>query len=77
MRTADQPSVHVTDIGSGKMRARLMFRADPKSVEVESANYLDAARALLRSVWPGTEFRKVGWSANASEAIYHFARAQA
>ena len=65
-------TIHIRDNGDGTMTAREMFREESVARTFTTPSYLSAACRYLESRWPGSEFRKAGWSANAREAIYHF-----
>lgn len=65
-------AIHVTDNWNGTMTARSMLDADNAPATFEATNYLTAAECYLAARWPALTFRKTGWSANISQAIYHF-----
>lgn len=65
-------AIHVTDNGNGTMTARAMFEPENVPITFAVRNYLVAAERYLATRWPALTFRKTGWSANASQAIYHF-----
>jgi len=67
-----QPAIHVRDNGDGTMTARQMFQPEDVPFTFAARNYLTAAERYLANRWPALTFRKVGSSANAAEAIYHF-----
>lgn len=67
-----QPAIHVRDNGDGTMTARAMFELENVPSTFAANNYLTAAHQYLEARWPSLKFRKVGWSANATEAVYHF-----
>ena len=67
-----QPAIHVTDNNNGVMSAYEMFSADKKPMHFACDNYLAAAQMYLENHYPGLRFTKSGWSANLTQAIYHF-----
>lgn len=72
-----QPAIHVREVGAGQMVARCMYDPEGPTYEIATTNFLTAARTYLARRWPERAFDKKGWSANATEAIYHFAEVPA
>ncbi len=70
------PTIHIREIAPGKMTVRAMFEQDAPVHEIATTNFLTAARTYLAMRWPRDSFGKIGWSANATEAVYHFNRIQ-
>ena len=68
-----QPVIHVRDNHDGTMTARQMHVTEANPSTYFTRSYLSAAELYLAGKWPGLLYKKTGWSANASEAIYHFA----
>ena len=66
------PAIHVRDNQDGTMTARQMNVAETVPLTFRANHYLTAAERYLANRWPALEFRKVGFSANSVEAIYHF-----
>lgn len=67
-----QATIHIRDNNNGVMTAREMYAPDKAAMHFATDNYLSAAQMFLENHYPDSRFNKTGWSANASEAIYHF-----
>lgn len=67
-----QPCIHITDNNDGTMTARAMYEPESVPFTFKSGSYLTTAERYLSSRWPLSNYKKTGWSANSTQAIFHF-----
>ena len=66
------PAIHVHDNGDGTMTVRAMYEPAHVPFTFRASHYQTAAERYLANRWPESNYRKIGWSASATDAIYHF-----